>query len=243
MQVNQALYDQIVAHARAEAPNESCGLLIDGKYFACPNLAAEPKTEFEIHPETIAEAYATGKFQAVIHSHPDGMDYPSKTDLEQQAVGDVPWGIICLNDAKGHKPDLFFWGDQLPIEPYEGRRFRSGVADCFALVRDWYRQEHGIILQLTPRDNEWWNAGQNVIEDNIAAGAFPGFHEVSDAPRHGDVLLARIGSKCINHTGIYIDHGKVLHHLSNRPSRIDVLGPWMRFVVKRMRHVQSNAAT
>jgi proteasome lid subunit RPN8/RPN11 len=235
--LSNQVHADIIQHAIEEAPKESCGLLIDGTYVRCENLADDPEHRFMIDPEKVLDARLSGKLQAIIHSHPNGPDGASKIDMEQQAEGEIPWGIVLL-PAKA-KPELFFWGDTLPQAPYEGRVFRHGVADCYALVRDWYRQERGIILPITPRDPEWWSQGQNVIQEHLdMAGYFEGFYEVpvDQNLEVGDVLLAKVGAGVINHSGVYLGNGLVLHHLSNRLSRKDVLGPWLRFVVKAMRH-------
>jgi len=232
MLVSPAVEAEIIAHAREEAPKEACGLVIASAYVRCINVAEDPLTEFRIDDHVMAAAYASGQLVAVIHSHPDGPNSPTKVDMQQQQIGEVPWGICYINDERGHRPELFFWGDNLPIAPYEGRVFRHGIADCFALVRDWKRKEEGLILPFTPRDDEWWSKGQNVVEEGILAMPC---EVVDDAPRIGDVLIAKIGSQVVNHTGVYVGNGLVLHHLSYRLSRIDVLGPWSRFVIKRVR--------
>jgi proteasome lid subunit RPN8/RPN11 len=232
---------EMVAHARHDFPNESCGVVIDGTYVPCVNVSDDPENEFKIDDNVMVEAYATGKLQAIIHSHPNGPNSPSKTDMEQQEASGLVWGIVYLNDAEGHKPLVFYWGGDTPIEPYEGRVFRHGIADCFALVRDWKFKEEGLLLPFTPRDDEWWFKNQNVVAEGILG--MPCDEVPMAEMKRGDVLIAKVGSPVVNHTGIYLGGGLVLHHLSNRLSRIDVLGPWMKFVIKcvRTRPVQSVA--
>jgi proteasome lid subunit RPN8/RPN11 len=239
--ISPACREAMFEDAVNRAPGESCGLIIDGAYVACVNQAEDAATSFEIAPEIVAQACASGRLGAVIHSHPEGLDCPSRTDMEQQEAAEVPWGIVVLSQVYG--PSCFFWGDQLPIAPYEGRVFRHGTADCYALVRDWYRKERQIVLPITPRDPDWWDLGQNVISENILAGSFPGFDalEANENLEYGDVLLFQVGAKVINHTGIYMGNGLVLHHLTRRLSRIDVLGPWkQKFHLKTMRYAGSS---
>lgn len=227
--------EDIIEHAKSCAPLESCGLVMGDKYVPCPNIAPEEfcHTTFQIAPATMAEAYQSGQLRAVIHSHPAGPNGPTKTDMEQQAASDVPWGIVVLHEQ--NRPELFFWGDSLPIAPYEGRVFRHGIADCYALVRDWYLKEQGVVLPFTPRDTEWWNIGQNVIEENLANFDFSPIGE-NEALKYGDVPLFTIGAPVVNHTGIYIGNGLVLHHLCHRLSRPDVLGPWkQKYLSKTLR--------
>jgi cell wall-associated NlpC family hydrolase len=145
----------------------------------------------------------------------------------------VPWGIVVLTEV--HGAEIFFFGDRLPVPAYEGRVFRHGVADCYALVRDWYRQERSIVLPLTPRDPAWWDLGQNVIEDNLGRFEFDVVGPDEEL-QVGDVPLFQVAARVVNHTGISLGHGLILHHLSNRLSRIDVLGPWrQKFHLKTMR--------
>ncbi|MFO1157280.1 MAG: C40 family peptidase [Reyranellaceae bacterium] len=225
--------DDMIGHARSEAPRESCGLILGDDYVPCRNVADDPIRSFQIDGLAMVIALQSGRLRAVIHSHPDGPACPTRTDMTYQAEGEVPWGIVAVSPV--HGAEIFFFGDSLPIAPYEGRVFRHGVADCYALVRDWYRQEKAVTLPLTPRDPAWWDLGQNVIEDNLGRFAFDAIGPEEEL-RVGDVPLFQIAAQAINHTGVYVGHGLVLHHLSNRLSRLDVLGPWrQKFVRKVMR--------
>jgi proteasome lid subunit RPN8/RPN11 len=74
-------------HARAEAPNEACGLLVlrDGtaeRYVPGRNAAASPyRFELEADPE-VWFLEDDGYELAVFHSHLDAPAYPSRTDVE-----------------------------------------------------------------------------------------------------------------------------------------------------------------
>ena len=77
----------IAAHARAEDPNESCGLLLlrDGvaeRYARGRNISASPyRFELEVDPE-LWFAEDDGYELAVVHSHLSAPAYPSRTDVE-----------------------------------------------------------------------------------------------------------------------------------------------------------------
>jgi proteasome lid subunit RPN8/RPN11 len=76
---------EIAEHAREEAPNESCGLLLlDGEraveYVRAVNTAASPY-RFELYLEP--ERWAQIEFdQAIVHSHLSSTPRPSRTDVE-----------------------------------------------------------------------------------------------------------------------------------------------------------------
>jgi proteasome lid subunit RPN8/RPN11 len=84
--------DAMISHARADAPNECCGLLLGTgsivhEVIAARNARRSP-TRYEIHPAdhfaAIRRARAIG--QAVIggyHSHPRGPSVPSETDAAE----------------------------------------------------------------------------------------------------------------------------------------------------------------
>ena len=77
----------IVTHARADEPNESCGLLLlrDGvaeRYEPGRNTSQSPyRFELEVDPE-LWFAEDDGYELAVVHSHLAAPAYPSRTDVE-----------------------------------------------------------------------------------------------------------------------------------------------------------------
>jgi len=104
------LYDEMEAHARAELPNESCGIVTtrDGEavgFHRARNLFESPM-RFEIHPEDMYSIYtaaeAAGEEIGILfHSHPKTEGRPSQTDINMnaniaQVWGDVIWLIASL---------------------------------------------------------------------------------------------------------------------------------------------------
>jgi [CysO sulfur-carrier protein]-S-L-cysteine hydrolase len=89
-------------HARAEAPNESCGLLLlrEGRaerYVPGRNAAESPyRFELEVDPETWFledEGYEL----AVVHSHVASPPRPSRTDVENVGLWEArPYVIYSL---------------------------------------------------------------------------------------------------------------------------------------------------
>jgi proteasome lid subunit RPN8/RPN11 len=235
------------AHARAEYPRESCGLVVDGTYRPMANLAEDPTKNFRIAPA----AWMMNKIEAVLHSHPNGPFYPSKTDMEGQLQSQVPWGIIALDDER--VGEALMWGDSLPIKPILGREFMHGITDCYSTLRDVFRLGREklleqdiagwpldpIVLPEVPRDDCWWDGA-----DDLYAAHFSqfGFRPISvDQARGGDVFLMKMRSQKFNHAGVLTDEGLIIHHLVNRLSRREPAGVWGRAAGLWIRHEASNA--
>ncbi|WP_239057915.1 NlpC/P60 family protein [Pseudodesulfovibrio sp. JC047] len=221
-------------HARAEYPREACGLVVDGAYLPRTNTVENPLVDFRISPQGYAAAARRGEIQAVIHSHPDGPDHPSRADMIGQVDSGLAWGIVPVLSGAPQPP--FFWGGNAPIPELIGRRFRHGVADCYALVRDWFRQERDDVLPEYPRDDEWWLGGGNLLMDNIQDA---GFEVVDGDPQVGDMVFLQICASVPNHCGVYLGDGLLLHHLVNRFSRVEPLNRWRKHIRLFIRRVPS----
>lgn len=115
MDIAPELIEQIVAHARAEAPNECCGIVAvipasEGRQAqatrvrAARNVHASPK-RFEIDGKDVARAIdefdeAGWEIGAIYHSHTHTAPYPSQTDINFAAHWPgVEWIIVGLADA------------------------------------------------------------------------------------------------------------------------------------------------
>src|ERR1700751_2682032 len=113
MRIARAQYDEMVAHAREEAPNECCGMIAsrDGeavKLYRAVNTAASP-LRYEIDG---AEQYriqmeiddADLDLGAIYHSHTRSQPYPSQTDINLAFYPDALYVIIGL--AGGGAPQV-----------------------------------------------------------------------------------------------------------------------------------------
>jgi [CysO sulfur-carrier protein]-S-L-cysteine hydrolase len=97
---------QLEAHARAEEPNEACGLVAfrDGaaeRYIPARNAAASPyRFELETEPENWFledEGYEL----AVFHSHVSSPPRPSRTDVENIGLWESrPYLILSLGTGE-----------------------------------------------------------------------------------------------------------------------------------------------
>ncbi|MDP8910701.1 MAG: M67 family metallopeptidase [Actinomycetota bacterium] len=119
--ISQEVRHALAAHARDEAPNEACGLILlrDGKavrYERGRNAAASPyRFELEADPE-LWFAEDDGFELAVFHSHLSSPARPSKTDVENIGLWEGrPYLIYSLA-----RDELAAWRiEDRRIEPLE----------------------------------------------------------------------------------------------------------------------------
>ena len=105
MKLSRALYDEMVEHARAEAPNECCGMVAstDGvahKVYRAVNAAASPlryeidgAEQYRIQMEIDDAGHDLG---AIYHSHTRSKPYPSQTDINLAFYPEALYVIVGL---------------------------------------------------------------------------------------------------------------------------------------------------
>jgi proteasome lid subunit RPN8/RPN11 len=94
IEITRALLDDLVAHAREEAPHECCGVLVGdgGRVVRAVRArnALESPTRYQIHPEDHFAALRLARAEALevvgfYHSHPRSAPEPSETDRAEAA--------------------------------------------------------------------------------------------------------------------------------------------------------------
>ena len=128
MRIPRALYDEIVAHAREDAPNECCGMIAarDGEAVAvhrATNAAASPfryeldgMEQYRIQMEIEDAGCELG---AIYHSHTRSDPVPSQTDINLAFYPDSLYVIVGVKDEE---PDVRAWRiadgryDEAPLE-------------------------------------------------------------------------------------------------------------------------------
>ncbi|HEV7773268.1 MAG TPA: M67 family metallopeptidase [Conexibacter sp.] len=119
MRIARTLYDQMVAHARAEAPNECCGVVGtngDGsaqQVFLATNKHASP-LRFEIEGLDLLRINneiddAGLEIGAIYHSHTRTAPEPSQTDINGAAQWPGALWIIVGLATDDDEPDVRTW--------------------------------------------------------------------------------------------------------------------------------------
>lgn len=234
------MFDLDVEKLREEAkeayPLEAVWLITEAKgCYQVENVHETPEHFFRVSARDSATASLEGLL-GVIHTHCDEPEVPSKADMELQIKLGVPCGIISTDGENAS--DILWHTDE--IQPLEGRSFAHGVADCYSVVRDFYRL-NGVELPEVPRNWQWWEEGDNFLEELFEEF---GFYEVSDKEvREGDMWFAQIRSPVLHHCGIMLDNDLILHHPgSHEPidrTKISLKEPVYRYLThikKFLRH-------
>nr|WP_310615852.1 C40 family peptidase [Pantoea cypripedii] len=233
--MREKIMNAIREHVAAEYPNEACGVIIQAgqsqEYIPCRNISDKPTEHFTLAPDDMAEAEERGEVLMIIHSHPDVVQLiPSELDRIQCDHSGVEWGIMSWPD-----------GDFCTLSPrgdreLAGRRWVLGHADCWSLVRDYFRLEHGITLGNWSVDYEWWVDGkENRYDDNWQG---EGFTEVDAAAmRPGDVIMMRVQAPVTNHAAVYLGNNIILHHaFGNLSARVPYGKYYRDRTVRIVRH-------
>jgi [CysO sulfur-carrier protein]-S-L-cysteine hydrolase len=105
MRISRELHDEIVDHARREAPNECCGMIASRngtavKVYRATNAAASP-LRYEIDGaeqyRIQMDIYDAGlDLGAIYHSHTRTDPYPSQTDINLAFYPDAAYLIVGL---------------------------------------------------------------------------------------------------------------------------------------------------
>ena len=232
--MREKIMTAITRHVAAEYPKEACGLIVQvgrsQEYVPCTNASDNPMEHFSIPPEEKRAAEELGTILMVVHSHPDVPQLiPSEMDRVQCDYSGVEWGIKSWPD-----------GDFCTISPrgereLVGRQWVLGYADCWSLIMDYYRQEHGITLNNWSVDYEWWHDGkESRYDDNWES---EGFVQIDPAEmRTGDMIMMRLQSPVTNHAAIYLGDNLMLHHNSgNLSTRVPYGDYWRNRTVRIVR--------
>jgi proteasome lid subunit RPN8/RPN11 len=110
MRIPKAIYEELLEHAREDAPNECCGLIggedgVAKTVYRARNAEASP-LRYNLDPQDqfriMTEMEERGEeLAAIYHSHTASPAYPSQTDINLAAYPDALYLIVSL--AEGEK--------------------------------------------------------------------------------------------------------------------------------------------
>jgi [CysO sulfur-carrier protein]-S-L-cysteine hydrolase len=112
MEIPKDMYDEIVAHAEADKPNECCGMIasVDGRatrVYRATNTAHSPlKYEIDgLEQYRIQTAIEDAGLDlgAIYHSHTRSRPYPSQTDINLAFYPDALYIIVGVH---GPEPEV-----------------------------------------------------------------------------------------------------------------------------------------
>lgn len=219
---DEVLIDKAVKHCQSVWPDEGCGFIVKDDFLPMENVSNEKILAFEIDPHEYIK-YAKD-IKCIIHSH-DNFPHASKKDMLQQIASNIPWGIVFLINKAVEQ--VAFFGDQIEPQDLIGRPFVHGIYDCYSLLRDYYRTK-GRTIPIFPRDNLWWERNPSMLLDGFIEA---GFEEIDTSEiREGDVFFAQVCANVVNHSGIILKDGIILHHLYGRLSRREPIYSWKKFI-------------
>lgn len=210
-------------HAKLQSPKEAGAYVVqkNGKeYFRIvdnvhPNPTGFYFPDIEFYKNLRRDGMEIVSF---VHSHSGKSANPSKMDRDMCRHMQVPWHIYAVESGD--------WYSFLPQEgpvPLIGREYLFGVFDCFTLVRDYYKQVHGIEMPDMKFDYE------HVVKEDLYEQLFEeaGFRQIHERPQIGDCILIAIRKKRANHAGILVDHNRILHHVEGRLSGYESYGGYL----------------
>jgi proteasome lid subunit RPN8/RPN11 len=109
MRIPKAIYEEMLRHARQDAPNECCGLIgglnSEAKtLYRARNAEASP-LRYNLDPQDqfriMTEMEEKGEeLSAIYHSHTGSPAYPSQTDINLAAYPDALYLIVSLVEGE-----------------------------------------------------------------------------------------------------------------------------------------------
>jgi [CysO sulfur-carrier protein]-S-L-cysteine hydrolase len=110
LELSQTLYDEIVAHARRDHPDEACGVIAGPagsdqpeRFIPMLNAARSP-TFFEFDSGDLFKLYREiderdEEIVVIYHSHTATEAYPSRTDIQYGSMSpDSHWVLVSTRD-------------------------------------------------------------------------------------------------------------------------------------------------
>lgn len=127
--IGEDVLKNVIAHAEADIPHETCGLLLGQRnadqaiiHSSQPtqNISAKPTTRFEIDPQAVlrvTQVHAHGNSQLIgfYHAHPDGSIEPSTHD-QKSAWAQMLYLIVGV--TRNRPTQASAWHTERPGAPF-----------------------------------------------------------------------------------------------------------------------------
>lgn len=128
LKIQRAIREQLIQHARQDAPLEACGYLAEKAglvtaIFRLTNADASPE-HFSFDPAeqfaAVRQMRAAGlRMRAVYHSHPATPARPSAEDLRLANDPDLSYVIVSLAQSEPDVKSFIIRPGQITVEPLE----------------------------------------------------------------------------------------------------------------------------
>lgn len=245
MYLDEKLKNEIRKQSFQKPTEEICGLIlsIDKQIVLqqCENVSKFPRDHFLISNSEQEKAEKLGSIIGFYHSHINEDDFSSldKTVAEelnlQAIVYQIPTDKFLHYLPNGYVAD------------YLCRTFIPGIFDCAELVRHYYKKELNIHLtkvghrfRFEPKEDADYLDMIGYYKNNPYLIDFyksNHFIEVTDFQKHDVILIKTSKIECAVHCLIYLGNDKILHHPSERPSRIELFSDfYKKRMVAHLRH-------
>lgn len=226
--------DNIIKQANANPREEICGFVIQRalnmlEAFPTANAAENREEHFQILPQELLRAKNTGNLLAVYHSHWDRPAIPSEADISNSEEIGLPFYIYSLLDQRL----VCYVPSTLEKLSVVDRPYLPLVYNCMTLCIDYYEKTLGIPMTKLETDYSETFVMSRKLMDYAKSN---GFVRMGD-PRPGDIVVMNLNNSVPDHTGIYLEHGDLFHHLLERRSERTVYGGiWAKATCYFLRH-------
>ena len=109
VKIKKNIFEQIILHARDEAPLECCGLLT-GQNDTISNIRRmknilNSQVRYAMDPKALFDFFRDLRISGqnhlgIYHSHPSSKPYPSETDVRESFYPDCPYFIVSLRNPQ-----------------------------------------------------------------------------------------------------------------------------------------------
>lgn len=208
------LKQQIKEHALKTPLEETCGLICSSGdsllYYPCKNMSSNKKNHFEVSVFDYLRISENNKIVGMAHSQQSIL--PSSLDI----VNSLGHNIKSYIYSTEHDQFIEVTENHLKYSKYLGLSFEINKNDCLSIVKNFYKNEFGIILGEYFRTDNWYKDNPNIIKESYEK---ENLIEVNKKElRFGDILVFSFA-----HLGIYLEKDLLLHHTRDKYSNIEKL--------------------